>query len=163
MNIKNRGLYFPFFIFALAVSSASCAYNEKEGEYGVTFEQILNTPEKFADKTIAFQSYVLFDGHNLELHHNLSAMNSTEGNLPPLGVNHSEWKQLKPLNGCLVSMRAKLERHPNNRDFRITDIIDPSPNGLLYHIAADQMAAKGIKGKPRCLGQAIMNLMATPK
>lgn len=164
MNIKSNHLLLPLFLLGFAASSVSCAYDEKEGDYGVTYEQIHQEPERFFGKTIAFQSYVLFTGHTLKLYQNLSAMNSTEGALPPLKVEESEWDKLKPFNGCLVSMRTSLKQHPRNKEiFLVSDVQTPTPNGLLYHMAAGQMNEKGIKGKPRCLGQAIMDLMATPK
>lgn len=162
MNTKNISLVTALLISCFTLNA--CAYNKAEGDYGVSYNEILSPSTNIIGNTIAFEAYVFFDGRSLKLYPNIDSIHSVAGQEKSLMVAEPQWGKLKSFSGCLVMMRATLEYHPRNKKFfQITDIENPEPNGLLYHIAADRMKAKGIKGKPRCLGEALLELMATPK
>lgn len=172
MNIK----FFKFTVLSATLFLAACAQisthsranSSDEGkeffEYiGVEFSDLLERPRSLVNKTFALTSYVLIADGEVKLLPNLAALNQPDIAGGGVDVDPADTSAFEGFNGCLVITTATLKPLPRNSNvYRVSQVRRVTHNGLMYYIAGDIMKRNNVPGKPKCMGEALLELMTRP-
>lgn len=141
--------------------NASLDWMDSE-KIGVSFSELFADPKSYDGKEISLVGYLEID-RAIRLFESIDSINSRNDGLGGVFINGNR-SELMPYDGCYIALNGIFKKVYKDRDFfHLTDISYVNRTGMFYLFAQDLMKKNGIEGEPKCLGKALVELMATPK
>ena len=162
ISLSKYILFFFFSTISLHVSSENLKKLEENlGLERINFDvnEVLSDREEFEGRNV-FISGLLYVDRDISLSEHIDAM---AGGVDYLMVDEKYRNLLEPYDGCLVAVEGTFKKIYKDRDlFFLTNVSDVRRTGVLYLSAQGLMKKNGVEGEPKCLGKALIELMATP-
>lgn len=147
------------FAFSLYFTQGK-ADSENLGPYPVSLEELIADGSEFIGKEVSVSAYLMID-NGMHLFPTIEAFDAFDfhRSVNILSKNSSEVPE--KFSGCMINVIGTVKSHQYKKSIVVLDDIrEIGRTGALYIQAKDKMESEGISGEPKCLGQALVDILA---